>query len=233
MIDMKRLLSYLLKTRFELFFITQMAVLFGSLFFEAHFYVDFIYPFLFLLNLISGLIVISIKKHHFWSFITIILVAVAFTSINPLVAPHWEIRVNVAELIFYFGFYGFVTVRIIQQVWYAQEVTSNVVFGLMSGYIALGLMAFFMFFMIETLFPGSFSGLGLNEADPLKKINSLLYYSFITLMTIGYGEIFPLTVKAQKAAILVGLIGQFYLVIITAVVIEKYIRTRHLTDDHQ
>lgn len=230
---MKSLLRYLLDKRFELFFFTQMAVLFGSLFFEAHFYIEFIYPFLFLLNLISGLIIISVKKHHFWAFILIFLIALTFTSINPFIAPHWEVRVNVAELIFYFGFYGFVTVRIIQQVWYAREVTSNVVFGLMSGYVALGLMAFFMFFMIETLFPGSFSGLGLNETDPLKKINSLLYYSFITLMTIGYGEIFPLTVKAQKAAILVGLIGQFYLVIITAVVIEKYIRTKHSNNDHQ
>lgn len=230
---MKRLLRYLLQVRFELFFITQMAVLFGSLFFEAHFYIEFIYPFLFLLNLLAGMVIISVKKHHFWIFVVLFLIALAFTEINPFIAPHWEVGVNVAEIIFYFGFYGFVTVRIIQQVWLSREVTSNVVFGLMSGYISLGLMAFFIFFFIETVFPGSFKGLAIDDADPLQKINSLLYYSFITLMTIGYGEIFPLTMKAQKAAMLVGLIGQFYLVIITAVVIEKYIRTRHLPHDDQ
>ena len=43
-------------------------------------------------------------------------------------------------------------------------------------------------------------------------------------MTIGYGDISPVTVMAQKATVLFGMIGQFYLVIITAVVIEKYIR---------
>jgi hypothetical protein len=43
-------------------------------------------------------------------------------------------------------------------------------------------------------------------------------------MTIGYGEILPATATAQKAAILVGLMGQFYLVIITAVVVGKYMK---------
>jgi hypothetical protein len=53
--------------------------------------------------------------------------------------------------------------------------------------------------------------------------DNILYYSFITLLTIGYGEITPIIPIAQKAAILVGLMGQFYMVIITGVVIEKYI----------
>ena len=53
--------------------------------------------------------------------------------------------------------------------------------------------------------------------------DKLMYFSFITLMTIGYGDILPVTSLAQKATMFVGLIGQFYLVIITAVVVEKYI----------
>ena len=61
-------------------------------------------------------------------------------------------------------------------------------------------------------------------SDAAAKVDSLIYYSYITLLTIGYGEIYPVTSVAQKAAILVGLMGQFYLVIITAVVVEKYIR---------
>ena len=61
--------------------------------------------------------------------------------------------------------------------------------------------------------------------------DSLLYYSYITLLTIGYGEIFPISPVAQKAAILIGLVGQFYFVIITAVVVEKYIRNSHDKED--
>lgn len=70
----------------------------------------------------------------------------------------------------------------------------------------------------------AFQGILINNQDVATFSEAILYYSFITLMTIGYGEIVPVIPVAQKAAILVGLIGQFYLVIVTAVVIEKYIR---------
>jgi hypothetical protein len=56
------------------------------------------------------------------------------------------------------------------------------------------------------------------------KIEELLYFSYITILSIGYGDIYPMTDMARKATVLFGMIGQFYLVIVTAVVIEKYIR---------
>ena len=82
---------------------------------------------------------------------------------------------------------------------------------------------------IELTNPGAFGGEIIEVADPRVRSDGLLYYAFITLLTIGYGEIVPAIPVAQKAAILVGLAGQFYLVIITAVVVGKYMRhlTRH------
>ena len=113
-----------------------------------------------------------------------------------------------------------VTVEIVRQVWQASFVNKNVIYGLMSGYISLGLLAYFCFRAIEFLHPGSFHGLTGPESD----INSLLYFSYVTLLTIGYGDILPLNPMSQMVVIITGLSGQFYMVIITAVVIEKYIR---------
>jgi len=53
--------------------------------------------------------------------------------------------------------------------------------------------------------------------------DGLMYFSFVTLLTIGYGDIIPITQIAQKATIFVGLIGQFYLVILTAITVGKYL----------
>ena len=72
--------------------------------------------------------------------------------------------------------------------------------------------------------PGSFQGTLMGNTRIDQWTDSMLYYAYITLLTIGYGDILPTTAIAQKAAVLVGLIGQFYLVIITAVVVEKYIK---------
>ena len=79
---------------------------------------------------------------------------------------------------------------------------------------------------IELTHPGAFQGVLLDGEDMVMFSEAILYYSYITLMTIGYGEIIPAIPIAQKAAILVGLLGQFYLVIITAVVVGKFIQQK-------
>ena len=99
----------------------------------------------------------------------------------------------------------------------------NVILGLISGYISLGLLSFFICLSIEIIYPNSFSGLTQVNQD---MSDSLMYYSYITLMSIGYGDILPITPIAQKAAIFIGLIGQFYLVILTAIVVGKYINQK-------
>jgi hypothetical protein len=127
-----------------------------------------------------------------------------------------------------------VTLEIIKQVANTSYVNKTVILGLISGYISLGLLAYFMFFTIEFIEPNSFSGLINNSNIEHDLTEQLIYFSYVTLLTIGYGEILPVSSLAQKAAILVALLGQFYLVILTAIVVGKYInqsskKTKHET----
>ena len=176
--------------------------------------------------MIAGILLIS-KNRLLAAFFLLLFVLslVAFGS-SFVVRTETIDHFQYLRLVVFFVFYGCVTVNIIRQVWQSQEVNKNVIFGLMSGYVSLGLLGFFLFLSIQIVQPGSFNGLMIDGVNDGTMMDSLLYYSYITLLTIGYGEIFPMTPVAQKAAILVGLIGQFYLVIITAVVVEKYIQTR-------
>jgi hypothetical protein len=118
-------------------------------------------------------------------------------------------------------FYSLVTFELIKQVWKATFVSKNVIIGVMCGYISLGLIFFFIFLAIEMYLPNSFNGLDSNLNS--EKVSQLQYYTYITLLTIGYGDITPKSIFAQKASILTGLAGQFYLVILTAVIVGKYI----------
>jgi hypothetical protein len=129
----------------------------------------------------------------------------------------------------YFVFYTLITFEIVKQVWRAKEVNKNVIFGLMSGYASIGLLGFFVFLSIELASPNSFKGLIIG-GSLTDNIDSLMYFSYITLMTIGYGDITPVTNIAQKATMLFAMMGQFYLVIVTAVVVEKYIRHSYLKE---
>jgi len=103
----------------------------------------------------------------------------------------------------------------------AKEVGKNVVFGLVSGYVSLGLIGFFICLSIEMLAPNSFKGVLINNTESLTEV--LMYFSYVTLLTIGYWDIVPVTRLAHKAAILIGLMGQIYLVVLAAIVVGKYI----------
>ena len=217
------MIKALYRYRFEIFLSTQLAILFGSLLVPVNFFEFTVLPLLYLISILAGILMISKRKKLTWFFMLLFL-ASALIFGNTMINRQVSQDNILLRLSIYFTFHIVVTWNIIQQVWRAKRVNRNVILGLMSGYISLGFLAFFLFMSIELVNPGAFQGTLLDNDDIGVFSEAMLYYSYITLLTIGYGEIIPVIPIAQKAAILVGLAGQFYLVIITAVVVEKYIR---------
>ncbi len=140
---------------------------------------------------------------------------------------------NFVRMTIYFLFYIVVTYEIIKQVWKAKKVDKNVFLGLISGYISLGFIGFFICLSIELVHPASFSRLLITSNSPEALVESLMYYSQITLLTIGYGDIISHCI-CSKAAVLIGLMGQMYLVVITAIIVGKYIsqKQHQITNKH-
>lgn len=129
-----------------------------------------------------------------------------------------ELIVDLVKITCFFIFYLIISVDLIKQVLKARVVGMNEIFGLISGYISLGLLGVFLCLTVEYIHPNSFSGID----HDLSLSENLLYFSYITLMTIGYGDITPATELASKASILIGLTGQIYIVVITAIIVGKY-----------
>ena len=214
----ERLYAY----RFELFLSTQLSILFGSLIIPAVWFENIMMPLLLVLNVMCGVLLVSKKKILFYIMLVFLAISIVMASMG-IINSKVENQFDYLKLGTYFLFYGLVTIEIIKQVWKAKIVGKNVILGLISGYISLGLLAFFLCLSIEIIYPNSFSGIGINPGVNEDVMEQIMYYSYITLMTIGYGDILPLTPIAQKTAIFIGLIGQFYLVILTAIVVGKYI----------
>ncbi len=212
----------LYKHRFELFFISLVCLLFGSLFFPLDFYTHRVSPVLFLVNILTGML-FFLKNKKKTLIVVLLFLTVLFAYLFDMLTGSKDASLRFLNLIIYFLFFSLVTFQIIHQVWHAKDVNRSVIIGLMSGYIALGFLCFFTFFCIELVVPGSYNGIAYDMLIP-EKIEDLLYFSYVTITTIGYGDISPATNMSQKASMLFGIIGQFYLVIVTAVVIEKYIR---------
>jgi hypothetical protein len=175
------------------------------------------------------MVFISKRKFFFWLFAILLLILLIVFIMQFLSVGDYR-QNGLISLGILFPFYVIVTYEIIGQVWRAKEVNKNVILGLISGYISLGILGALLCVSIEVAYPGSFSGV-VAEPHGVSMTGNLLYYSYITLLTIGYGDILPLSMLAKKSAILIGLAGQFYLVIVTAVVIEKYIRQRNVNEN--
>jgi len=217
--------------RFEILFFSQIAILFGSLLFPSELFEEYLSPILFILNLLAGILMFSASKSKMW-FVTILLIVATLSFGVDISEIKNKDAFNFMHLGAFFLFYVLLTIELVRQVWSAQEVGKNVILGLISGYIALGLLGFFICMTIEMATPGSFNGLINTFENGDARADEILYYSYITLMTIGYGEMVPVTSVARKASILIGLMGQIYLVVLTAIIVGKYINQKVIKSDN-
>ncbi|GAA4499050.1 hypothetical protein GCM10023172_17080 [Hymenobacter ginsengisoli] len=112
-----------------------------------------------------------------------------------------------------------VTLRIFRKVLSAGRVSAELLAATMCGFVLLGMVGTFLFILIEVLQPGAFA----NVPPEPSTVQALNYFSFITLLTVGYGDIVPLTNVARKATVLLGLLGHFYDLFVVSVIVGKYV----------
>lgn len=88
------------------------------------------------------------------------------------------------------------------------RITVQSVLAGLSTYLLLGLAFAYAAMLIDTISPGSYSA-PLEDADAL-------YLSFVTLTTVGFGDLVPVGGAARALAVLEGMLGQLYLVSVVA-----------------
>lgn len=204
--------------RFPLLFISLLSILFAGMFVPAFIFDTYVAPILLILNILIGLILISYNK-RLVGMVLIIFLLICLVYIIEFVSNKQELMTDLIKITCFFVFYGIISVDLVRQVLRANLVGINEILGLISGYVSIGLLGVFLCLMVEYIQPNSFSGLN----PELSLTENLMYYSYITLMTIGYGDMTPLSELARKVSILIGLTGQIYLVVITAIIVGKYV----------
>jgi hypothetical protein len=108
-----------------------------------------------------------------------------------------------------------------------KKVTTDTIFGAICAYLLLGITWTMVFSLIEILHPGSFLGgeLVTTAADEVLVASPgfFIYYSFVTLTTLGYGDITPMTPPARLLSSLEAVTGQLYIAILIARLVALHI----------
>jgi hypothetical protein len=99
-------------------------------------------------------------------------------------------------------------------------VDSERICAALDAYLVLGLVFGVSFWILDQLSPGS---LAMAAEGPIS-LNRAVYFSFVTIATLGYGDIVPASDVAGGIAVVEAVIGQFYLVVLVARLVSLYAR---------
>ena len=136
------MIKELYKYRFQIFLITLISILFSSLVFPEEIYENYISHITFLANLLAGILLIS-ERRNLMFFLIFLMVIASFDFGSSLIEYGNIQSLKFTRMTVYFLFYICVTIEIIYQIWNAKKVNETVIFGVISGYISLGLIGFF------------------------------------------------------------------------------------------
>ena len=126
-----------------------------------------------------------------------------------------QIRLLISFLLFLYF-----CVLLVQQLKTLEGINRQFIIGPILGFIYLGIIGGILFEGVHFIDPASF------QIDGSYSGYIFYYFSFISVTTVGYGDITPITSQAQSVTLTMNIIGQFYLAIVIAVFVGKYINVK-------
>jgi hypothetical protein len=98
-----------------------------------------------------------------------------------------------------------------------RKVTADVIFGSVAVYLIFGVVMAMIYQLINTIDPGTvIASVTADDTARTAAFDQFLYFSFITLTSVGFGDLSPLGQYARSLAVFEGVVGQLYLAILVA-----------------
>lgn len=171
--------------------------------------------------MLLGIWGLSHENNRFRFGLALALLTIIFTTINIFYdSIAIELCLNAVVLLFSVSS----AVIAAKHVFGGTKVDHNLLFGAMCVYLLMGLIWAILYGLIFQFFPGSFNGI--EGVDGKAPMDTLLYYSFVTLASLGYGDITPVAPLARTLAYFEVICGQLYIAIMLAGLVGLFLHNR-------
>ncbi|NOX64262.1 MAG: two pore domain potassium channel family protein [Chlorobi bacterium] len=122
-------------------------------------------------------------------------------------------------------FFIYVTYSMVRYISQSEFVNEIILLNAINSYLLIGIVGAFLFISVDvgySYFANAEHALNFNAiVEP--SFQDYVYFSFITLTTLGYGDITPIIPVAKSLTIALSLTGQLYLTILVAMLVGKYL----------
>jgi hypothetical protein len=177
----------------------------------------------FVLTVVSGVMTVA-RRGSFSVFVLLfaaVTIAVRVTEVRAGLTT-----VTVVDSVLSLGMVAVLVGLILAQVFRDGPITVPRIEGAVGAYLLIGLLWGAAYRLVYLLVPNAFS----ITAGELKDPMTLYYFSFVTLTTIGYGDIVPVAPAARGLATMEGLVGQLYPAILIARLVSLQLHAAHERD---
>lgn len=126
----------------------------------------------------------------------------------------------------FFCFNLFIVVFMVRHVAESKKVNVTIIINSINGYLLIGILGAVLLAMVEIL-QKSLYHLDTGAIDfagsTAQGFHDFLYFSFVTLTTLGYGDVTPVSASAKSVTLIIAVTGQLYLTILIAMLVGKYL----------
>ena len=176
---------------------------------------------LFTVLLFTGLATVASRGTAFVVAGVFVVAAVALKWMAPVpYLPGTHLAAAVAAV----GTFAFFTLLLLLRTFSPGPITFHRIEGAVAVYLLIALTFTFAYEVMELARPGS---LEFAEGEPEIMERAVGYFSLVTLTTVGYGDVTPVTPLARRLAMLEGFIGQLYPAIIIGWMVASLRPRRH------
>ena len=146
--------------------------------------------------------------------IIILFIAAPFVILDGMSMFFTNHYLMLASISFGTILYFYIVILLVINLLSYRVVTADLIYCAISTYFLIGVMWAGIYFVLEGISPGSFSG--------ISETSDLLYFSFVTLTTVGFGDITPQSLLGQRLAVFEAAMGGIYLAVIIAMIVGRY-----------